>query len=172
MRTISLRSAQGDLAFCLASLKINEKSIKTLNDLFKCYKDALFDEDVFRSFMGILTKAKKFASNTLQETLTEWETKLSAENADGVENFNAAKKAERAKEKASKRNVKNNAKMKSKGKSKKKKCYDSEEEEDDLVETDENTININVGGGGLEASNQPKKAAAGGRSSRSRRAKA
>jgi len=137
---------KADLAFCLAQLKISDKSIKNLNDLFKCYKDALFDEDVFKSFMSILTKSRKFASAAIKDVLDDWEKKLSSENADGVEDFNAAKKAERAKERAAKREknkeMKKTERVKN-NKKKKKKMYEGESDEDeDEVEEEQDAFDF------------------------------
>jgi len=50
---------KADLAYCIAQLKVNDKCIKCLNDTFKLYKDALFDEDVLKNFMSVVSKAKK-----------------------------------------------------------------------------------------------------------------
>ena len=135
---------KADLAFCLTQLKISEKSLKNLNDLFKCYKDALFDEDVFKSFMSILVKSRKFASASMKDVLDDWEAKLTTENADGMDDYNAAKKAERAKERAAKREKNKETKKteRSKKKKTKKQMYEGESDEDDEV-NDENVENNN-----------------------------
>ncbi|GMH69055.1 hypothetical protein TrRE_jg2257, partial [Triparma retinervis] len=49
-----------DLALCLSLLKATEKSVKTLNDGFKLYKDCLFDSEIFGHFASILKKGKSF----------------------------------------------------------------------------------------------------------------
>jgi condensin complex subunit 1 len=84
------------LAFCLSSLKLNERSIKILNDNFKCFKDALFDEEVFKSFASIATKAKSFMKPETKQQLDEFEAKLKEENQKGLENYKANTKAKRA----------------------------------------------------------------------------
>ena len=96
-------SQKGDLAYCISQLKMNEKSIKCLSDNFKLYKDALFDEDVNRSFVSIVTKAKKFMKPEMRQFLEEWESKLSESAEVGAENQLAGEKAARAKAKARRR---------------------------------------------------------------------
>jgi len=108
---------KADLAFCLANLpKLNEKCMKSLNDNFKLYKDALFDEDVFSSFASILTKAEKFTRIEMKDSLDEWRKKLESENKSGLENHRAGNKAKRAKihaaKKAAKREIKKNKEKK------------------------------------------------------------
>ena len=94
---------KADLAYCIAQLKINDKCIKCLNDTFKVYKDALFDEDVLKNFMSVVTKAKKNAKLETKDTLQELEDKLNEHAAAGLENMKANKKAQRAKVRAAKR---------------------------------------------------------------------
>ncbi|KAK1744873.1 condensin complex subunit 1 [Skeletonema marinoi] len=93
-----------DLAYCIAQLKVNEKGIKCLNDNFKLYKDALFDEDVLKNFMSFIAKAKKNATKPeTKQTLQELEEKFTECAAAGMENVNASKKAARAKKRAAHR---------------------------------------------------------------------
>jgi condensin complex subunit 1 len=66
----------GDISYCLAQLKINEKCVKILLDQFKSYKDALFDEDVYKNFASIVTKVKKLPAFESKEVLVEWESRL------------------------------------------------------------------------------------------------
>ena len=99
-------SQKADLAFCIAQLKINERSIKILTDLFRLYKDALFDEEVKKSFVTIVSKAKKFAKPEMKECLEDWETKLGDFSLLGQENEVATQKAIRSKKKAVRRAVK------------------------------------------------------------------
>jgi condensin complex subunit 1 len=96
-------SQKGDLAYCLAQLKMNERSIKCLSDNFKLYKDALFDEDVKKNFAAVVTKAKKFMKPEMRQFLEEWEAKLNESAGLGAENQAADEKAARAKAQASKR---------------------------------------------------------------------
>jgi condensin complex subunit 1 len=100
-------SQKADLAFCIAQLKVNDKAIKCLSDLFNLYKDALFDEDVKKSLSSIVIKAKKFAKPETKECLEEWEAKLNEHAMLGEENQRAGKKAVRAKAKAAKRTTRN-----------------------------------------------------------------
>ena len=97
---------KADLAFCIAQLKINERSIKTLTELFRLYKDALFDDEVKKSFVSIASRAKKFAKADMKICLEEWEIKLRDYSLLGQENQAAGRKASRAKKKAAGRAVK------------------------------------------------------------------
>jgi condensin complex subunit 1 len=90
-------SQKANISHCLAHVKINEKCIKILNDHFNLYKDALFDEDVLRNFLSIVTKTKKFAKPELKEALEEWETKLKLQADMGLEDEEANRKAEHTK---------------------------------------------------------------------------
>lgn len=94
---------KADLAYCIAQLKVNDKCIKCLNDTFKLYKDALFDEDVLRNFMSVVSKAKKNTKLDTKVAIEELEEKLNEYAAAGLENVNASKKAARAKKRAAKR---------------------------------------------------------------------
>lgn len=94
---------KADIAYCMAQLKVNERSIKFLVDNFKLYKDALYDDEVKRHFFSIVTKAKKFAKPELKQALGEWENKLNEQSSLGKENELAGEKAARAKVAASKR---------------------------------------------------------------------
>jgi condensin complex subunit 1 len=96
-------SQMADIAYCMAQLKVNERSIKCLVDNFKLYKDALYDEDVKKHFFSILSKAKKFAKPELKQVLEEFETKLNEESELGKENQLAGEKAAKAKTKAAKK---------------------------------------------------------------------
>lgn len=96
-------SEKGDLAYCISQLKINEKSIKCLSDNFKLFKDALFDEDVKKSFFSVLAKAKKFAKPEMKDCLADLESKLEEFAKIGGENQLADEKAAKAKAQAAKR---------------------------------------------------------------------
>ena len=102
-------SQKADLAYCIAQLKISEKSVKCLNDSFKLYKDAMFDEDVKKSFFTIVTKAKKVGKPESKEHIEEWEKKLHdcAEQSEANQEAgeNAAKAKTRARRRAAKRRV-------------------------------------------------------------------
>jgi condensin complex subunit 1 len=105
-------SQSADLAYCLAQLKMNDRSIKCLSDNFKLYKDALFDDDVKKNFATVVTKAKKFMKPDMRQFLEEWETKLNEFAGLGAENQAADEKAARAKARASKRASRKKMKMK------------------------------------------------------------
>ena len=109
---------KADLAYCIAQLKVNDKCIKCLNDTFKLYKDALFDEDVLKNFMSVVSKAKKNTKLDTKDVIEELENKLNEHAAAGVENVKASQKANRAKKRAAKRAVR-------------KQEWEDEEEDDD-----------------------------------------
>lgn len=94
---------KADIAYCMAQLKVNERSVKTLVDHFKLYKDALFDEEVKRHFSAIVSKAKKFAKPELKQVLEEFESKLDEHAEVGMENKRTGENAARAKARASRR---------------------------------------------------------------------
>ena len=96
-------SQKADISYCMAQLRVNERSIKFLVDNFKLYKDALHDEDVKRNFASILTKAKKSAKPELKQSLDEFESKMNEESDLGRENKLAGENAVKAKARASKR---------------------------------------------------------------------
>lgn len=99
-RTISQKA---DISYCIAQLKVNERSVKFLVDNFKLYKDALHDNDVKRNFISILSKAKKSAKPELKQSLDEFESKLNEQAALGMENKLAGEKAAKVKARVSKR---------------------------------------------------------------------
>jgi condensin complex subunit 1 len=99
-------SQKANISFCLAQLKINDRSMKLLNDHFKLYQDALFDDDVMKSFMLLVTKTKKFAKPELKQQIDEWESKLVEHSAMGLENKLAGDKAKQAKQKLNQRQPK------------------------------------------------------------------
>lgn len=88
---------KADIAFCMAQLKVNERSVKILVDNFKLYKDSLFDDEVKRHFVAMVSKAKKFAKPELKQVMEEWEVKLNEEAAIGMENKRTGEKASQAK---------------------------------------------------------------------------
>ena len=126
---------KADLAYCIAQLKVNEKCIKCLNDNFKLFKDALFDEDVLKNFMAVLAKAKKTSKPESKDAIQELENKLNEHAAAGMENVKASKKAAKSKARAAKRAAQ-------------KKEYEGESEEEESIadfnEMDEENIDDNV----------------------------
>lgn len=96
-------SQKSDIAYCMAQLKVNERSVKLLVDNFKLYKDALFDDEIKRHFFSLVSKAKKFAKPELKQILDEWETKLNEQAELGLENQKAGQKAAQARARASRR---------------------------------------------------------------------
>ena len=86
---------KADLAYCIAQLKVNDKSIKCLNDTFKLYKDALFDEDVLKNFMNVINKAKKNTKLDTKDAIEELESKLADAGVAGLDNERADAKAKK-----------------------------------------------------------------------------
>jgi len=115
---------KADISYCMAQLKVNERSIKCLVDNFKLYKDAIHDDDVKRNFSSILSKAKKFAKPELKQALEEFERKLNEEAQVGLENENADERA----------NLKSRARASKKvGRQRRKKISEEEEEEKEMI---------------------------------------
>jgi condensin complex subunit 1 len=117
---------KADISYCMAQLKVNERSIKCLVDNFKLYKDALHDDDVKRNFFSILSKAKKFAKPELKQALEEFERKLNEEAITSSENENSDKNAAKSRARASKRA----------GRQRKAKVVIEEEEEEMILESE------------------------------------
>ena len=118
---------KADISYCMAQLKVNERSMKCLVDNFKLYKDALHDDDVKRNFFSILSKAKKFAKPELKQALEEFERKLNEEAITSSDNNNADKNATKNRARASKRA----------GRQRKTKVAIEEEEEEMILESDD-----------------------------------
>ena len=96
-------SQKADLAYCLTLLKISEKSFKLLAEGFKSYKDALYDDDVRKSFSSVVSKAKKTLKSEFRQSVEEWEEKLGEMAAAGAENEEEDAKAGKARARARKR---------------------------------------------------------------------
>jgi condensin complex subunit 1 len=67
-----------DVAFCLAQLPLNDKAVKKLDSLLKCYRNALFDDEVYSCFKSLVSKARKFAKPEFKEAIAEFAAKLEA----------------------------------------------------------------------------------------------
>jgi condensin complex subunit 1 len=104
-------SQKADIAFCIAQLKVNERSIKIMIELFRVFKDALYDEEVKKCFLSIVMKAKKTMKSDMKLCLEEFESKLSEYSLIGQENQAVGEKAKRAKKKAVRRAAKRNKKL-------------------------------------------------------------
>ena len=50
-----------DIAFCLSRMNYSERGIRKIQDNFPCFADKLGEEEVYSSFVSILTGAKSFA---------------------------------------------------------------------------------------------------------------
>lgn len=123
---------KADLAYCISQLKHSEKSIKGLIDSFKLYKDALFDEDVKKSFVSVLSKAKKTAKPDLRSQLDEWESKILESSDLGKEDAATDSNASLAKKKKKSR----------KAQPRKKVEVDSDDEEEGDFEGDNEEVEL------------------------------
>ncbi len=66
-----------NIAYCLSLLNYNDKAVRKLNELSKCYQDKLVDEEVFGYFTAVLNKIRKFAKQDIKEVIAELEGKIS-----------------------------------------------------------------------------------------------
>jgi condensin complex subunit 1 len=99
-------SQVADITYCMTQLKVNEKSIKTLSDNYKYYKDALVDGEVKKHVTTLLTKAKKSISNGKAESkqaVEELETRIEKATEIALQDQLADDHAVMAKAKAGKR---------------------------------------------------------------------
>ena len=136
---------KADLAYCIAQLKVNEKSIKCLNDNFKLYKDALFDEDVLKNFMSFIAKAKKNATKPeTKQTLQELEEKFTECAAAGMENVNATKKAAKAKTRAARRVARKNVEREESEEEEENDEASDPEEDDEEVDEENRPANVQI----------------------------
>jgi hypothetical protein len=84
---------------CRAQLSFNtDRCVRKLMDAecFKCYKDRLFDPDVYQFFTNILKQMKKCvvkASTELREQVDEWEKKIDALHHAQADDHDAATRA-------------------------------------------------------------------------------
>jgi condensin complex subunit 1 len=95
-------SETADISFCITQLKMNEKCVKILLDHFKSYKDSLFDEDVYKNFVVILSKLKKLPGLDAKDALVEWENRMKECRSAGIEDNIADRNAESMKGKKKK----------------------------------------------------------------------
>lgn len=65
-----------DIAFCLALLNYNEKTIKKLIDNVQHFKDKVQIEEVYQSFKTIISNTSKLAKPELKAVVTEFESRL------------------------------------------------------------------------------------------------
>ncbi|KAJ3344065.1 Condensin complex subunit [Gonapodya sp. JEL0774] len=79
---LRFRSAEGerqwrDISFCLSLLSFkSEKSVKKLVDHVSTYSDKLQEDTVFKHFLEIVGKAKKFQKATAKQYIEDYELKL------------------------------------------------------------------------------------------------
>jgi condensin complex subunit 1 len=85
---------KADLAYCLAQLKVTERSLKHLVENFKLYKDALVDDDIKKCLLSLGVKLKKTSKNPeLRQMVDGWEARINEESVVGKENEEAHMKA-------------------------------------------------------------------------------
>lgn len=58
-----------DLAYCLSLFIYNERSIKKLIENMDCYKEKLFNKEVYDCFKTIITNANKNAKADVKVTI-------------------------------------------------------------------------------------------------------
>ncbi len=83
---------------CLQLSFNTDRCVRKLMDAecFKCYKDRLFDPDVYQFFTNILKQMKKCvvkASAELREQVDEWEKKIDALHHAQADDYDAATRA-------------------------------------------------------------------------------
>eukprot|EP00529_Nitzschia_sp_RCC80_P008048 CAMPEP_0113491348 /NCGR_PEP_ID=MMETSP0014_2-20120614/27510_1 /TAXON_ID=2857 /ORGANISM="Nitzschia sp." /LENGTH=1390 /DNA_ID=CAMNT_0000385137 /DNA_START=55 /DNA_END=4227 /DNA_ORIENTATION=- /assembly_acc=CAM_ASM_000159 len=99
-------SQVADITYCMTQLKVNEKSIKTLSDNYKQYKDSLSDDEVKKHITTLIGKAKKNISNGKPESkqaIEELESRIEEATEIALQDKLADDNATKAKAKASKR---------------------------------------------------------------------
>jgi condensin complex subunit 1 len=62
---------------------MNDKSLKKLDALLKTYHSALFDDEVFKSFSALVSKAKKFAKPEMRDAVNEYAAKIASIHSGG-----------------------------------------------------------------------------------------
>eukprot|EP01114_Cavostelium_apophysatum_P020600 TRINITY_DN6951_c0_g1_i3.p1 TRINITY_DN6951_c0_g1~~TRINITY_DN6951_c0_g1_i3.p1 ORF type:complete len:563 (+),score=200.65 TRINITY_DN6951_c0_g1_i3:667-2355(+) len=89
LKTVKEVEQWRSLSYCLSLLNINDKALKKLNELYKCYEDKLGDPEVHASFVVVAGKAKKFMKPETKDALAELERRLSVQQEEHQENENA-----------------------------------------------------------------------------------
>jgi condensin complex subunit 1 len=88
-----------DFAYCLSQLTFSsEKCVKKIMDIecLKCYKDRLFDQDVFSFFGSIARQMKKTVAKSgqeLRDQVDEWEKNLESWHLEQAHDANTATRA-------------------------------------------------------------------------------
>jgi len=76
---------KANLMFCIAQLKVTEKSVKTLLENFKLLENALFHVDVYKQLSGMISKFRKNARPEFKPVIDEIESKIKTAHDTGVE---------------------------------------------------------------------------------------
>lgn len=77
-----------ELAFCLAQLPLNDKSLRRIIESHKLYSRWLGDGDVYEAFSGILAKGKRSvasAKGDQKDAVVEWEAALHTSHTSAAE---------------------------------------------------------------------------------------
>lgn len=87
---------QLDIVYCFLQLNLNEKAFKKLIEHFPSYKDKVYDDQLFESFINVIAKFKKTAREEAKNMADEFEKRLSQAHTRGIndENVNLSSKAE------------------------------------------------------------------------------
>merc|ERR1712013_116693 len=86
------------IAGCLGYMSYGEKACRKLAEHSNQYKDWLYHDEVYESFVRIFTKARKFCKPEFKEFLNETLAKLAAQHEKGAHDHQATLNAARAKE--------------------------------------------------------------------------
>lgn len=55
---------------------MTDKALTRLAELLPTYKDKLQDKDVYSNFVGLVNRAKQFASQEMAQAVDEWKSQL------------------------------------------------------------------------------------------------
>ena len=89
-------------AHCLSLLQYNDKAVKKLQSQISCFQDTLFDAEIHECFVGIIAKAKKFASADMKDAVAEFEDRITEIHEKGAEDDAVAQKAGKASKRVAK----------------------------------------------------------------------
>eukprot|EP00002_Diphylleia_rotans_P020081 TRINITY_DN3890_c0_g1_i1.p1 TRINITY_DN3890_c0_g1~~TRINITY_DN3890_c0_g1_i1.p1 ORF type:complete len:1362 (-),score=299.82 TRINITY_DN3890_c0_g1_i1:274-4359(-) len=64
------------LTFCIGLLNLGEKGFKKLADLFRCYQEAVMDDEVYHGIQHVISKARKFVRPEMKTVIDDLEAKV------------------------------------------------------------------------------------------------
>ncbi|KAF0990824.1 hypothetical protein HZS_6693, partial [Henneguya salminicola] len=73
-----------DIVFCLSQLNMGERSFKKLIENFLFYKDKVYDDQVYDSFIVVVSKFKKSSRDEIKNIVEEFEKRLSEAHCRGL----------------------------------------------------------------------------------------